>query len=130
VLTHITAVCTLWHNRTFNTRSKGATSVIITVACRGMDVATHSSLTTSFLCFFVQRGVITGSSNLPLLGASLAKQLQILQAVKADVFISGSKYEPLEAELLRNNIQVAKTMQTCPIKCAQEWITHSEPHSA
>lgn len=61
----------------------------IAVASEGLEVSPHAGHCSSFMCYTVNRGIITECQNLPSLGLPGMTTVTLLQSVNASVLICG-----------------------------------------
>lgn len=61
----------------------------IAVACEGLDVASNFSHCSSFMCYTVNRGIITECQNMPNLGLSVGKLVPLLAELGIATLIVG-----------------------------------------
>lgn len=78
----------------------------VAVACDGLNVAPYFAQCTSYMCYTVERGIITGSANVPITDNPAMKPLEFLKALGADTVIVGLIEYDLASNLCHHNIEV------------------------
>lgn len=87
--------------------SEKGLSMRIAIACDGLDVAPYSSCWSSFMCYTVERGLITKSQNVPNTCVSLASDLApFLQELEISTFIAGEMEDDVADVLCHMGIEV------------------------
>lgn len=61
----------------------------IAVACNGMSVSPHAAQCESFMCYNINKGVITECRNLPNMGITSAEGADLIKSAGFDVLITG-----------------------------------------
>lgn len=61
----------------------------IAVACNGMRVSPHAAQCESFMCYNINKGIITECRNLPNMGITSAEGADLIKRAGFDVLITG-----------------------------------------
>lgn len=61
----------------------------IAVACEGMGVSSHAAQCESFMCYTIEKGIITDCKNLPNMGITGEETVALMRQIGFDVLIAG-----------------------------------------
>lgn len=94
----------------------------IAVACTGLEVAPQASLCSSFTCYTVTNGVISGCCNVPNMGTTVGECVATLAKMEANVLLAGTLSEELGRALSAVAIDYAQAVSSIPAEAAQSYL--------
>ncbi len=94
----------------------------IAVACDGLEVAPQASRCSSFTCYTVTNGIISGCSNVPNMGITLKECVSTLNQMNINVLIAGMLNADLGRELETAGIEYVLSSASTPSEAAQSYL--------
>lgn len=94
----------------------------IAVACDGLEVAPQASRCSSFACYTVTNGIISGCSNVPNMGITLKECVDTLVQMNINVLIAGMLSDDLGRELEAAGIEYVLSSASLPSEAAQSYL--------
>lgn len=94
----------------------------IAVACDGLDVAPRACRCSSFTCYTVTNGIISGCCNVPNMGITLKECVDTLIQMNINVLIAGMLNEDLGCELEAAGIEYVLSSAPTPAEAAQSYL--------
>ena len=85
---------------------KGKSYMKIAVACDGLNVSSHAARCDSFMCYKVDKGIITECRNLPNMDVTSHAAAQLIIGLEFDALITGGIDMDMANELCSANIEV------------------------
>ena len=95
----------------------------VAVACRDLTVAPYFVQSTGYMCYNVDRGIITGSRYMPALDQPLDKFVDLLKSIEVDALIVGLIEYDMAAVLCRNNIEVVAGATGDALEVAKAYVS-------
>jgi predicted Fe-Mo cluster-binding NifX family protein len=95
----------------------------IAVACCGLDVAPYFSQSASYTCYQVDRGIITGSRNLPATDMPLDGLVDLLHKINVDTLIVGRIEYDRANYLCHSGIEVVAGAQGSAIDVVKAYVS-------
>ena len=97
----------------------------IAVACNGMDLSPHAAQCDGFMCYTVERGIITGCRNLPNMGDGSASAADLVRAIGFDTLITGGIDMDTASELCAAGIEVVAGAEGTPREALDAYLAHT-----
>ena len=97
----------------------------IAVACDGLAVAPYFVQCTSYACYMVERGIITGSRSMPAFDQPIDKLAEVLKSVQIDVLIVGRIEYDMASALCRSGIEVVAGAEGNALDVAKAYVSHT-----
>lgn len=102
---------------------EGRNGMRIAVASDGLNVSMHSGRCASYMCYTVERGVITECQNLPNPCLPPAATAELLASLGIDLFFANTIDPNIERELEKANIEVVVGMDGSARESVEQFIT-------
>lgn len=97
----------------------------VAVACRGLEVAPYFLQATDFMCYNVDRGIITGSRNLSSADFPAEKYEDLLHLLGADTVIVGFIEYNLANRLCKSGIEVVAGATGSACDVVRAYVSHT-----
>lgn len=94
----------------------------IAVACDGLAIAPQAAACTSFACYTVDNGVITGCSNVPNMGLTAQESLDILRQMGINVLIARAFTAEARSALSESSIDQIISEAPTPREAADAYV--------
>ena len=78
----------------------------VAVACAGLTVAPYFTQSTNYMCYTIERGIITGSKNIPAFDQPLESFIELFQSINIDTLIMGRIEYGMASKMCRSGIEV------------------------
>ena len=95
----------------------------IAVACQGLTVAQYFVQCTDYMCYSVDRGIITGSRNMQAIDQPMEKLIDLLKSIGIDVLIVGLIEYGMASILCRNGIEVVAGAEGNALDVAKAYVS-------
>ena len=97
----------------------------IAVACEGLGVSPHAVHCASFMCYTVNRGIITDCQNLPNPGLPAEETLSLLKEVGIDTIITGGIDIDFANMLCHSGVEVVAGVDGTAKEVADAYLNHT-----
>ena len=97
----------------------------VAVACEGMSVSPHAARCESFMCYTINRGIITDCRNLPNMGITSHEAASLIKDAGFDALIAGGVDIVMANELCEAGIEVVAGVQGTAREVAESYISHT-----
>lgn len=97
----------------------------IAVACKGLEVAPYFTQSTNYMCYAVERGIITGSKNIPAFDQSLESFIELLHSIEIDTLIMGRIEYGMASRMCRSGIEVVAGAEGESIEVAKAYLSRT-----
>ncbi|MCI2242222.1 NifB/NifX family molybdenum-iron cluster-binding protein [Adlercreutzia faecimuris] len=97
----------------------------VAVACEGMGVSHHAAQCASFMCYTVDKGIITDCRNLPNMGVTSHDAAQLVKDLGFDALIAGGIDMDMANELCYAGIEVVAGVEGTAREVAEAYISHT-----
>ncbi len=97
----------------------------IAVACDGLTVSSHAARCDSFMCYTVDKGIITDCRNLPNMGVTSQEGADLITGLGFDAIISGGIDMDMANELCAHGIEVVAGVNGTSREVVESYITHT-----
>ena len=99
--------------------------VIIAAACNGMDIAPYFAQASSFMVYTIERGVITDSRNLPVIGLSPKQLTELLDTIDAETLLVGRIECDIANALCKSGIEVVAGAEGTAADLVKAYLSHT-----
>lgn len=83
----------------------------IAVACDGLSVSSHAARCDGFMCYTIEKGIISDCRNLPNMGVTSHEAAQLISSLGFDAIISGGIDMDMANELCASGVEVVAGVQ-------------------
>ncbi len=97
----------------------------IAVACDSLVIAEYAARCDSFMCYTVDKGILTGCRNLPNPGLTSQEAVDLLINLGFDVFIAGHIDEGAADQLCAAGIEVIAGASGNPRNAVEDFLDHT-----
>lgn len=97
----------------------------ITVACEGLGVSPHAVHCASFMCYTVNRGIITDCQNLPNPGLPAEETVTLLKEMGIDTIITGGIDIDFANMLCHSGVEVVAGVEGTAKEVAEAYLNHT-----
>lgn len=97
----------------------------IAVACEGLGVSPHAVHCASFMCYTVNRGIITDCQNLPNPGLPAEETLNLLKEMGIDTIITGGIDIDFANMLCHSGVEVVAGVEGTSKEVADAYLNHT-----
>ncbi len=97
----------------------------VAVACEGMGVSHHAAQCASFMCYTVEKGIITDCRNLPNMGVTSHDAAQLVKDLGFDALIAGGIDMDMANELCYAGIEVVAGVEGTAREVAEAYLNHT-----
>lgn len=97
----------------------------IAVACTGMDLSAHAAQCDGFMCYTVDKGIITDCRNLPNMYDTSAEAAELVQAMGLDTLITAGIDMDMANALCDAGIEVVAGAEGTPREALEAYLAHT-----
>ena len=97
----------------------------IAVACQGLTVAPYFVQSTGYMCYNVDRGIISDSRNMPAFDQGADKFVELLKSLEIDVLIVGLIEQTMASILCRSGIEVVAGAKGDALDVAKSYVSNT-----
>lgn len=97
----------------------------IAVACDGLRTSSHAARCGSFMCYTVNKGVITDCRNLPNMGVTSHEAAQLVSNLGFDVIITKGIDMDMAEELCASGIEVVAGVDGTSREVVESYVTET-----
>ena len=97
----------------------------IAVACDGLRTSSHAARCGSFMCYTVDKGVITDCRNLPNMGVTSHEAAQLISGLKFDAIITRGIDMDMAEELCSSGVEVVAGVEGTSREVVESYVTET-----
>ena len=97
----------------------------IAVACNGLDLSAHAAQCDSFLCYTVEKGIVTDCRNLPNMHDTSREAAELVTAVGFDTIITGGIDMDMADALCDAGVEVVAGAKDTPREALDAYLAHT-----
>lgn len=97
----------------------------IAVACDGLDISAHAAQCEGFLCYTVERGIITSCRNLPNMMDTSLEAAELVCGMGIDTIIANGIDMDMAEVLCAAGIEVVPGAQGTPREAVDAYLAHT-----
>lgn len=97
----------------------------IAVACNGLDLSAHAAQCDGFLCYTVDKGIVTDCRNLPNMYDTSHEAAELVKAVGFDTIITGGIDMDMADALCDAGVEVVAGAEGTPREALDAYLAHT-----
>lgn len=97
----------------------------VAVACDGLNASAHAARCDSFMCYTIEKGIITECRNLPNMGCTSHEGAELVIGLGFDTIISGGIDMDMANELCAAGVEVVAGVSGTAREVVQAYLNHT-----